>query len=196
MLWTVLEKVPRNKGDKYSFLLCECACGLIKKVRSSSYGVDSFRCRKCHSHNKKHGNSDSNLYVRWSAMKQRCLYKKSNSAKNYSERGISICDEWIDNFDSFYQWSIKNGYHPDLSLDRIDNNKGYYPENCRWTTRSIQNKNQRKNIVVEIEGRSMILKDWCRFFDINYDSVRNKIYTGMTPKEAILLKASEKEKNP
>lgn len=83
------------------------------------------------------------LYNTWRNIKSRCLYKKNRYYKNYGGRGIKICDEWKNKFMVFYNWSINNGWEESLSIDRIDNNSGYYPYNCRFTTRIIQGRNQR-----------------------------------------------------
>lgn len=93
----------------------------------------------------KHDLSYSNLYSRYRDMKQRCYNKSCRIYKHYGARGIKICDKWIgeDGFTNFYKWSIENGYDKNLSIDRIDNDGNYEPENCRWTTKSIQNMSMR-----------------------------------------------------
>ena len=79
-------------------------------------------------------------------MKYRCLNKNGRRYKDYGGRGITICDEWKNDFKAFYDWAMANGYKDDLSIDRIDNDKGYYPENCRWATAFEQNHNKRNNV--------------------------------------------------
>jgi hypothetical protein len=87
----------------------------------------------------------SKLYVCWINMKQRCLNKNHKDFYRYGGRGITICDEWLD-FETFAKWAIHNGYSDELTLDRIDNNSGYCPHNCRWTTMQQQSTNRRKPI--------------------------------------------------
>lgn len=135
---------------------------------------------------KTHGLTKHPIYHHWSAMKQRILYKKSVSYKNYGARGIKICDEWLNDFESFMTWAINNGYRKGLSLDRIDNDGPYSPENCKWATRKQQSRNTRRNVWVEINGKKMILKDWAKKLDVNYDAVRGQIYKGLSPQEALL----------
>ena len=76
-------------------------------------------------------------------MKNRCYYKGYHAYEHYGGRGITVCDDWLHNFQVFYDWAMANGYRDDLSIDRIDSNKGYSPQNCRWATMAEQNKNKR-----------------------------------------------------
>jgi hypothetical protein len=188
MLWTVIKEIKRDCTKNSNYLLCQCVCGVTKEVRKSSYGKTSFGCKKCKCAAKKHGMTNSPLHIRWQAMKQRCCNPNQIGAKLYFERGISVCKEWINDFRVFHEWAINNGFNESLSLDRIDNDKGYFPDNCRWVTSHAQNRNQRTNIWHEQDGKRMILKDWCEHLDINYDAVRNRIYSGKTIKEALSVK--------
>lgn len=92
----------------------------------------------------KHNLSNHRLYNIWANMKNRCNNKESKNYKNYGGRGISVCDEWINNFILFYNWSLENGYKNDLTIDRINHFGNYEPSNCRWVNREVQNQNTRK----------------------------------------------------
>lgn len=90
----------------------------------------------------KHDMSRTILYRRWIDMKQRCFNPNCCNYKYYGARGITICDEWLD-FKNFAEWSLKNGYSKELSIDRINNDGNYEPNNCRWTTKSVQGMSMR-----------------------------------------------------
>jgi hypothetical protein len=138
---TIISKTERkNKSNNY-YWVCRCEeCGnLFETVNQKT--INS--CRPCSKLNKKHNLSNSKLFNAWSAMKARCYQSKNKYYHNYGERGISICDEWKNNFMSFYIWSINNGYQDDLSIDRIDNDGNYEPSNCRWADKFTQLQNTR-----------------------------------------------------
>lgn len=91
-----------------------------------------------------HGKSNTRLYSIWNHMKQRCYNKNKDSYINYGARGITVCDDWKDDFTAFESWAISNGYQDTLTIDRINSNGNYEPSNCRWTTADVQSANTRK----------------------------------------------------
>ena len=117
--------------------------------------------------NLKHGMRHSPIFESWRHMKQRCKNPNDKDYKNYGGRGIGYCAEWED-FSVFLKWSLENGYKSDLTIDRIDNNKDYTPENCRWVTRYQQNNNRRCNIQITHNGETRTLSQWCKLLDLKY----------------------------
>ena len=101
------------------------------------------------------------IYSIWCDMKKRCNNPKCKNYIRYGANGITVCSEWNDNFVAFYEWSMKNGYKNGLTLDRIKNDKGYSPDNCRWVTMREQNNNRANNIKVTYQGKTQTLKQWC-----------------------------------
>ena len=102
------------------------------------------------------------LYKVWCGIKQRCFNPHSNRYKNYGGRGISICDEWKNSFETFCKWALENGYKEGLSIDRIDHEKNYEPSNCRWTDEITQQNNRTNNTLYEYEGETHTLTEWSR----------------------------------
>ena len=173
---------------------CLCDCGTEKDIASTSLingattscGCWNYEqmCNKEIKH-KKHGERDTVLYQRWRGMKHRCNDPKR---LRYNGRGITVCDEWKNDYMSFAEWSRNNGFREDLTLDRIDNDKGYYPENCRWVDAKMQGQNKRNNIVVEINGESHILSEWCRILGVKRATIKTRIFRqGLTPYEALTI---------
>lgn len=145
---TVVAYDRLEKGNLY--FICKCACGTTKSVQKNglvSGAVTSCGC-KLIERNTKHNLAYTRLYKVFRDMKTRCFNPRSKDYKNYGGRGITICDEWLNDFTSFYKWAYENGYDenaPKLActIDRIDNDKGYFPENCRWVDIATQNRNRR-----------------------------------------------------
>ena len=143
---TVLKRAETiNKRTRW---LCRCDCG--EEVIVEAYNLKKGHTQSCgclqreaaSKANTTHGMRGSRLYRIWVCMHNRCYRKCYHAYNHYGGRGITICDEWHD-FQAFQYWAIENGYNDDLSIDRIDNDKGYYPDNCRWVTMEEQNRNKR-----------------------------------------------------
>ena len=143
-------------------------------------GVEN--ARKSHT---THGKSDDRLFTIWMNMKARCYRKTSKDYTNYGGRGIKICDEWINNFQEFYDWAIKNGYSDELTIDRIDVNGNYEPDNCRWATREEQENNKRNSFYYEIDGVKHTISEWADLYNMPKELVRTRVKRGMNIKKAL-----------
>lgn len=125
-----------------------------------------------------HGQSHTRLYKIWMGIKLRCCNKNHNTYKNYGAKGITICDEWIHDFSAFYDWSYKNGYNDGLTIDRIDNSKGYSPDNCRWATYPEQALNKSTNKHLTINGQTKTIKEWSDIYGIAQNAVYRRLDAG------------------
>ena len=131
-----------------------------------------------------HGQRHTKLYGVWSTMKSRCNNPNNKSFKRYGDKGIKVCDEWVTSFKSFYDWALTAGYKDGLTIDRIDNSKGYNPDNCRWVTSSEQNRNYSRNHLITYNGRTQCLTDWADELGINRATLLMRLKRGKTVEQA------------
>ncbi|MFQ3801705.1 hypothetical protein BU097_02430 [Staphylococcus xylosus] len=115
-------------------------------------------------------------------MKKRCYYKNSISYKNYGGRGIQVCNEWKDDYSKFKTWAINNGYDDNLTLDRIDTNKDYHPDNCKWSTVTEQNRNKRNNKLFNYKGQILTQSQICEITGLSKHQV-SKEFSNETARE-------------
>lgn len=187
---TVLRYTDKRAGSSVIWD-CICDCGNLHSVAGrvlTSGDSNSCGCyakEMMSARNITHGLSgERRLYNIWSKMKRRCIGTDKVVSKYYHDRGISYCEEW-DDFETFYDWSIENGYSKELTLDRIDNNGDYCPDNCRWVDMKVQSRNKRGNRVIVIDGVSKCITDWCEINGINVSTVNSRINRGMDEVTAI-----------
>lgn len=132
-----------------------------------------------------HGMSDSRLFKSWIHMRERCNDPKNKRYRNYGGRGITVCDEWNKEFLPFYEWAMANGYDDHLTLDRIDVNKGYYPQNCRWVDMRTQQNNRSNNHRIEYKGESHTIMEWSRIVGIKRQTIVARLKSGWSVEDAL-----------
>jgi hypothetical protein len=151
---------------------------LVRKDKEDGYYPENCAFLKIEEANKTHGMRWTRLYNTWTQIKQRCTNKNNERYEDYGGRGVKVCDKWMNSFDAFREWSLKNGYRDNLSIDRIDVNGDYEPNNCKWSTDVEQQRNKRNNRFVTINGESKTLAEWAEISGLPYKTLQRRIYTG------------------
>jgi hypothetical protein len=191
--------------------VCVCDCGRQHRVRVGNLchrsvktcgHIDCEYAREMRTAGRvKHNLSGTRLYHIWNNMRGRCYNPNHHSYVNYGNRGITICEEWANDFLVFRRWALDNGYSDDLTIDRIDNDGNYTPLNCRWATAEVQNANKRVRtkfdlpcrILWDIDGVTKSRKDWCREYGVVEATAIYRVEVkGMSPKEALTAPLSTK----
>lgn len=172
----ILEKI-KKEDKKHSYFCCLCDCGKITIKRSDNLNEkSSCGCQtKFLRGHKKHGLWNTSLYNRYYKILDRCYNKNHKYYYNYGGRGITVCEEWLNDPISFYNWAINNGYKEGLSIDRIDNNGNYEPSNCRWVTRKEQERNKRNNKNFTWRGETHCIQEWCELLGFTRDCLYNRL---------------------
>lgn len=179
----VVEFGGKNKWGNVVWV-CKCDCGCTKIVPTSSLKSGYTRSCGCIGKERpsrlKHGGTGTRLYHIWKSMNERCNTRSCPGYKNYGARGISVCNEWSD-YKVFRRWSMQNGYQNNLSIDRIDNNGNYSPNNCRWATLAQQAINKRNTLFYTYNGTMKPLADWVDVYGLNYKRAWQKLKDGRCP---------------
>lgn len=176
----VVEYAGKTKRG-LSLWKCKCDCGREAVVQSANLrnghtkSCGCFRAEWCKENCTKHGLEHTRLYGIWADMIYRCHNPENPNHERYGARGISVCEEWRNDVRAFYDWAIRNGYSDDLTIDRIDNNGNYCPENCRWATKAEQASNRRSNILITRNGETKTMKQWAISEGIPYQVVWQRI---------------------
>ena len=188
--------VMRVNGTRFytAEAACECDCGNSASVPLTRLMYGHTKSCGCYRNGLllKHGQSKTRLYRIWTEMVYRCNNPNNASYSRYGGRGIRVCDDWL-NFLSFWQWSLANGYSYDLSIDRIDNDGNYCPENCRWADNETQMNNQRRTHYLTHNGKTQSMAQWSRESGIPYSILDGRINKlGWTAAEALTAKKGTK----
>lgn len=172
-----IERVQQGKYVRWMWT-CKCDCGNVKKIRGEYVVSGHTKSCGCNVLNNKsamtHGESKTRLHMIWARMRERCSKTLTSPHKRYAGRGIKVCKEW-DNYEAFASWAMSNGYNDTLSIERINNNWGYCPENCKWIERGLQARNRRTTMWVEYNGERMSLAEACEIAGMPYKQVFARI---------------------
>ena len=185
--------VGRTKNGNATWL-CKCDCGNEKVVSSwslrsnktKSCGCIKDEQRKAQGTHHETGQNRTRLYGIWSGMKTRCYNKnQANAYKKYGARGITVCDEWRSSYEAFRDWSISSGYRDDLTIDRIDFNGPYCPENCRWISVKEQNNNRRDNHILTFNGETKTMAEWTELAGFGRTVIQHRLQRGWSVEKAL-----------
>lgn len=188
---TVIKRVPNLKNSRVTRWLCRCDCGKYTEV--SRNNLLHKKCQSCgclardiivgNKYNETHNMSRTRLYSIWQGIKQRCL-GQGNGSKYYYDRGISYCPEW-EIFENFKDWALSNGYTDELTIDRIDVNGNYGPDNCRWIGVREQNRNKRTTVFLTFNSETRSMGEWSELLKIPMSTMVNRRNKGL-PVEKVL----------
>lgn len=177
---TVLRIAGINKYNRVIYE-CQCDCGRKKHAEASKVkngALKSCGCLQSEVVGKNfeiHGLTNTRLFRIWQSMKARCYDPNHSRYYAYGARGITVCEEWLHDFQAFYDWAIANGYADNLSIDRKDVNGNYEPSNCKWSTDIEQANNTTRNRYVTYRGVTMTAAEWARHFGFNYKYFHEKL---------------------
>lgn len=199
----LIERYTQKYPYRVRMAKVKCDCGNVKDVQYWAWERGKIKSCGCMrlgllSESVKPSNPiySHRLHNIWSGMKQRCYNPKSENWHNYGGRGIKICRAWKNDYTKFYEWALSHGYKDDLTIDRIDVNKGYSPRNCRWATAKEQAENKRpwnkfrhkEKFYVDIDGERCLISEICREYGVSVATYKyrfNKM--GKTPLEALTM---------
>ena len=191
---TIIGKTYRN--DKLMYVgQCECKTvklyylSNLKRGRTTNCGCVHYK--KVSEALRKVPKDGERLYSIYTNMKTRCYNENTKIYDRYGKHGVKICDEWLEDFMNFYNWAMANGYSKEFTIDRIDNNKGYYPDNCRWASAYTQCHNRTNSWIIEIDGVKKPAKEWCDINGINYKTAANRRYKGWNDIDCVTIRAGQ-----
>lgn len=193
----VIEEAPKLQGNRKRRWLCQCDCGKnivvfhgnLRSGNTKSCGCTRGKKQIIHGKTRrKKGERKPRLYSIWDNMKQRCYNPNHTGYHLYGGRGITVCDEWKNDFQAFYDWAMANGYEDNLQIDRIDNDGNYEPRNCRWVTPIENSNNRRNNTMIEYKGYVRTISEWAKITGIPAGKISKRYRAGKPPEEIFKTK--------
>lgn len=189
---TVIERV--GVKNHHSLWKCKCDCGNLhyatidnlKGGHTKSCGCIAKEIMTGNKYRQTHGGTHSRLYNIWHSIKQRTQNPKTINFSLYGGKGITMCEEWKNSFETFRDWSIKNGYSESLSIDRINGECGYTPENCRWVDMKTQQNNRCNNHLITYNGETHTLSQWAEKIGIKPKTLSARIFDSKWSEEKAL----------
>jgi hypothetical protein len=189
------EGVRRHGKRPYHYWICRCSCSPSVDFPAKGESLRGGNTKSCGclkeetkcamaTLRRKHGRSGSKEFHTWGQMIQRCRNPRHPRYSDWGGRGIAVCPRWRESFAAFLE-DMGEAPTPKHTIDRIDNDRGYEPGNCRWATTAEQNRNSRKNRILTYQGRSMILADWAREIGIDPAVLQTRLRRGWTVEQAI-----------
>lgn len=178
---TVIERVS-SVGEQGRYK-CLCSCGNYTEVFGCNLVTGATKSCGCIRRKRtsklkfSHGQHGSRLYRCWRNMLDRCENENNKEYSNYGLRNISVCQEWHD-FRNFYNWAMANGYQDNLTIERLNVNSGYSPENCTWATMYVQARNRTDNRKITFNGKTMVITDWAKELGVSVATIRNRLNRG------------------
>lgn len=195
---TVLNREPNGKAHNTRWK-CECQCGNIVIVYASSLRSGATQSCGClwKERATKHNMYGTRIYCIWDGMKSRCYNKNHRAFKNYGGRGIKICDEWLDKENgivNFYNWAVQNGYKDNLSIDRIDVNGNYEPNNCRWVDNKTQSNNKRNCCYITYNNETHTAAEWAEILKIDKRTLYSRLFNNWSIEKAFTTPVRKRRK--
>lgn len=190
--YLIVKRYSHTNKHRNAIWECLCDCGKTTFLRSAVLRNGHTRSCGClrrdlvSRRNKKHGLCSERIYRIWQDMKKRCYDKNWRQYKDWGGRGIKVCGEWRDDFISFYNWAIANGYKDNLTIERIDNDGNYEPDNCTFIEFKKQSKNRRNVHLLTFRNKTMCLSEWAKRLKVPYERIRRRYAQGWSARDIIL----------
>ena len=182
----VISRAVSRKGRDTRWK-CKCDCGRVTFARSWSLRKAMTTSCGCFASELKfkHGRSPKKLYAVWHHMKDRCYNSNNARYPRYGGCGITVCNEWLNDFSAFRSWAFSAGYSEGLTIERIDNDASYSPSNCRWATNLEQQNNKSNSRIITAHGESHTIAEWSRILGIDPRTLHHRFARGKSPEEIV-----------